>query len=96
MLGAACPFRGAPTARSQRWPGCPWGGFTPVAGADVVTGAWLLAGWLAGVVVTAGRLAGAAALLFLVPEPALQAVNKTDAKRREANNLYMVNDLGGN
>jgi hypothetical protein len=62
--------------------------------AVVVTGAGLLAGWEAGAAVTEGRLAGGAALLFFRAEPALQAVNKTDAKRREPNSLYMMNDLG--
>ena len=99
-LGAAAPLRGAPTARSQRWPGCPWGGLVPAAAAPVValvdgaviTGAEAL---LAGVVVTPGREAGVvAALLFLVPEPELQAVNNTVANKQDPNNLYMLDDFG--
>ena len=61
-----------------------------VAGA-VITGAEAL---LVGVAVTPGRLAGVAALLFLVPEPELQAVNNTVANRQDPKNLYMLDDFG--
>ena len=88
-LGAACPFSGAPTARSHRWPGWPWGGLTPVTGAAVLAGC-------VGAAVTAGRLAGAVALFFFEAEPALQAVNTTDAISSDPINWYMVNDLGVN
>lgn len=99
MLGAGAPFRGAPTATSQRWPGCPCGGLVPVA-AEPVAGAALVVitggGWLVpGAAVMPGRGAGAAALELFLPEPELQAANNTLAIKQVVNNLYMQDDLAG-
>ena len=57
--------KGAPTAISQRWPGCPWGGLTPLA--DVATGEGAGFKTIGGVAGGVGTTLTAACVSFKAP-----------------------------